>query len=69
MTRTGETVGKPAVRLTGTDGNVFALLGKCSRALRGAGLDSEAEEMATRVMAAGSYDEALQVMMQYVDAQ
>lgn len=59
---------KPAVQLTGTDGNVFALVGRCSRALKTAGLRAEADEMTERVFAAGSYDEALQVMLQYVDA-
>ncbi len=59
---------KPIANLSGSDGNVFFLIGTCSRALKRAGLSDEAGEMARRVMDAGSYDEALQIMMQYVDA-
>lgn len=59
---------KPAVALVGTDGNVFALLGTCTRALRRDGLTAEASELTNRVMAAGSYDDALGIMLQYVDA-
>ena len=59
---------KPEVQLTGTDGNVFALLGTCTRALRRDGLTAEASELTNRVMAASSYDDALATMMQYVDA-
>ena len=59
---------KPEVQLTGTDGNVFALIGTCSRALKRAGLREQATEMTNRVMSAESYDEALAIMMQYVEA-
>lgn len=59
---------KPIANLTSSDGNVFALLGTCTRVLKRAGLTTEANELAERVMGAGSYDEALQTMMQYVDA-
>lgn len=59
---------KPTADLLGSDGNVFALLGTCTRALWRAGLREQADELAGRVMAAGSYDEALQTMLQYVDA-
>ena len=60
---------KPTANLLGSDGNVFFLLGTCTRALKRAGLKAEAEELANRVMGAGSYDEALQTMLQYVDAE
>lgn len=58
---------KPKVQLSGTDGNVFALLGLCKRALRHAGQDAKAQEMQSKVLSAGSYDEALCVMMEYCD--
>lgn len=58
---------KPHVRLTGTDGNVFALLGLCSRALKNAGQSTRADELRTRVFNAGSYDEALNLMCEYCD--
>ena len=59
---------KPEVELSTCDGNVFMLLGRCTKALKRAGLGEAAEELANRVMACKSYDEALQTMMQYVKA-
>lgn len=59
---------KPEVQLVGTDGNVYALLGRCSRALKEAGEANRAKEMTTRVFGSGSYDEALRIMLEYVDA-
>jgi hypothetical protein len=59
---------KPMVKLTGTDGNVFALLGRCSAALKRAGRHAKAEELRERVMGSKSYDEALSIMLEYVDA-
>ena len=60
---------KPSVQLTGTDGNVYALMGRCSRALKQAGLADKAEEMVERInKEAEDYDHALRIMMEYVDA-
>jgi hypothetical protein len=58
---------KTKVKLTGTDGNVFALIGRCSSALKKDGKNAEAKEMAEKCFSAGSYDEALCVMMEYCD--
>jgi hypothetical protein len=59
---------KASVKLLGTDGNVFALLGRCTSSLKKAGQHEAARELAEKVMAAHSYDEALVVvMMEYVD--
>jgi len=58
---------KPAVQLTGTDGNVFALAGLVSRALKRAGQPEKAKEFSTRLWACGSYDEALALMGEYVE--
>lgn len=58
---------KPTVELIGQDGNVFNLLGICSKALRRAGQTDKAQEMSQKVMSCGSYDEALQIMMEYVE--
>ena len=58
---------KPIVKLTGTDGNVFALLGTYTKALKRADQPAQARELAAKVLAAKSYGEALQLMMQYVD--
>ena len=59
---------KPACQLTGTDGNVFALAGRVSQTLKRAGMPERAKEFTERVFKSGSYDEALQVMCEYVDA-
>ena len=60
--------GKPKCRLTGTDGNIFALAGKVSSALKRAGQGGKATEMAKRVFASGSYHEALGIIQEYVEA-
>ena len=59
---------KPRVKLVGTDGNIFAVIGQCARALRKAGQTDKAKEMTEAAFKAKSYDEALGVCMQYVDA-
>lgn len=58
---------KPTVELIGQNGNVFNLLGICSKALKRAGQADKAKEMSQKVMSCGSYDEALQIMMEYVE--
>ncbi len=58
---------KPVAKLIGADGNVFNLLGVCKSALSKAGMRDKADEMTKRVFDCGSYDEALQIMMEYVD--
>ena len=58
---------KPKVQLVGQDGNVFNLLGICTKALKRAGQYEEAQELQKRVFASQSYDEALVLMMEYVD--
>ena len=57
---------KPIVQLSGEDGNTLAIVGRCRRALRRVGQEAQADKMAERVWAAGSYDEALQIVMEYV---
>ena len=59
---------KPSVKLVGTDGNIFAVVGRCARALREAGQADKAKEMTEFAFKAGSYDEALGICMRYVDA-
>lgn len=58
---------KPIVKAIGENGNVFNLLGICSRALKQIGQTDEAKEMSARVFACGSYDEALRIMMEYCE--
>lgn len=60
---------KPVCKLIGTDGNVFALIGRVRRVLNEAGQQKEATRMLERCFKARSYDEALQIMMEYVEVQ
>lgn len=59
---------KPVVTLVGRDGNIFSIVGRCARALRSAGEREAAKQMTQRVMASGSYDEALGIILEYVEA-
>lgn len=58
---------KPTVKLTDTDGNVFALAGKVRQALRRAGQDKEAKEFGEKLWKCGSYEQALKLMADYVE--
>lgn len=58
---------KPKVKLVGQDGNIFNILGIASRALKEAGYADEAKEMQTEDFASDSYEEALAIVLQYVD--
>ncbi|MDP9335524.1 MAG: hypothetical protein M3Q30_19770 [Actinomycetota bacterium] len=55
-----------ALKLIGTDGNAFSVLGKAQRALRRAGVDP-APFMAEAT--AGDYDHLLGVVMQWFDVE
>lgn len=59
--------GPPACRLVGTDGNVFAIIGRVQRTLREAGQPERAEAFVTRAFQAKSYDEVLVLCLEYVD--
>jgi len=58
---------KPRCHLIGTDGNIFALMGRVSKTLKKAGLKEEAKQMCDKVMASGSYDEALTILDEFVE--
>lgn len=58
---------KPVVQLTGTDGNVFAVIGAVKRALIEAGLRDEARRFVDASFAAGSYDEVLRLALAYCE--
>lgn len=60
---------KPKCQLVGQDGNIFNLIGIASRALKEAGMRDKAKEMVEKVTQAKSYDEALQVIMKYVEVE
>ena len=59
---------RPQVKLIGEDGNIFNLMGIASRTLKNAGYKQEATEMIERITTtAKSYDEALNIISQYVN--
>jgi len=55
------------VKLTGTDGNAFAIMGKVSQALRKADVSKEERDAFFAEATAGDYDHALQTCMKWVD--
>lgn len=58
---------KPVAKLSDENGNVFNLLGICTRALKRAEQPEQAAALQLEVLAAGSYDAALQAMMRYCE--
>lgn len=58
---------KPTVTFTGENGNIFNLLGIASRALKKVSQRDKATEMRSRVTKSKSYDEALLIIMEYVE--
>jgi hypothetical protein len=60
---------KPKCRLVGEDGNIFFVLGRVRQALKASGKNDQVQEVSERVMASGSYDEALRIIMEYVDVE
>ncbi len=64
----GQTVKeKPVCSLIGQDRNIFNLMGIASRMLKQNGMAEEAQEMRKRITASGSYDEALNIIGEYVN--
>jgi single-strand DNA-binding protein len=57
---------KPSIRATG-DGNIFSITGRASAALRENGEGGLVSIMQKRVTASHSYQEALEVILEYVD--
>ena len=60
---------RPKMRLCGMDGNIFAILGNASRLLRRDGQADRTKEMADRVFASGSYEQALSIISEYVETE
>ena len=60
---------RPKMNLLGMDGNIFAVLGKASQLLRRNGLNGQAKEMSNRVFESHSYQEALQIISEYVETE
>ena len=60
---------RPKMRLCGMDGNIFSILGNASRLLRRDGQADRVKEMADRVFASGSYEQALSIISEYVETE
>lgn len=58
---------KPSCRLSGTDGNVFSVIGAVRRALVSAGQRDQARAFVERAMKADSYDAVLALCFDYVE--
>lgn len=60
---------KPTVHINfdGPDGNIFAIAGIAGRALRRAGLADLAKEMYNKLRDTHSYEEALDMISEYVE--
>ena len=60
---------KPTCELVGTDGNVFAIIGKVSRTLKQAGQADKAKEFTQKAFSSASYDAVLQLCFDYVEVE
>lgn len=58
---------KPKCALIGQDGNIFNLVGIASRTLKQNGMKEESNEMSNRVFSSHGYDEALNIIGEYVE--
>lgn len=58
---------KPQCPLIGANGNIFNLMGIATNSLKAAGMEKEAEDMFDRITKSGSYNEALNILMEYVE--
>lgn len=60
---------KPKMELVGHDGNIFSILSRASRLLKENDQKQEAKEMWNRVLDSHSYDEALNIISEYVETE
>jgi hypothetical protein len=58
---------KPRVRVVGEDGNAFAILGRCARAMKNTGATNEQVKEFTRQATAGDYNHLLRTTMEWVE--
>ncbi|QNR70409.1 hypothetical protein IAQ67_29080 (plasmid) [Paenibacillus peoriae] len=58
---------KPFVQLTGTDGNVFAIIGRVSGTLKSNNLKDQADEFIEKAFASGRYEEVIQLVSNYCE--
>jgi len=60
---------KPVVKLVGSDGNAFAVMGKVKQALKREGADQEYIDKYLEEAMSGDYDHLLCVSMEYADVE
>lgn len=60
---------KPLVKLTEEDGNIFSIMGTCTKALKRIGQYEKAKELTNKIFSSSSYEEALQICMEYVEVE
>jgi hypothetical protein len=60
---------KPRAKLIGANSNIFNLLGIANAALRANGQADKIKELNKRVTTSHSYDEALCIIMKYVEVE
>ena len=67
MEKTIKTPNRPKVKLVGTDGNAFELLGRCQQAARKAKWDKEVTAAVLDEAMAGDYDHLLATLVTYFE--
>lgn len=67
MSRKATRQDKPECQLTGSDGNVFMIIGKVSVTLKRAGMSDEASEFKSKATKCKSYEDVLALCEDYVD--
>lgn len=65
----GNIMSKPKCKLIGTDGNIFTLAGRVQKTLKKEGLKEQAEEFMALLPNCRSYDEAIRLIMEYVEVE
>ena len=60
---------KPKCELIGKDGNVFAIIGTVQKVLKKATMPEQAKEFGAKALKLHSYDEVLQLVMEYVEVE
>lgn len=58
---------RPKSPIIGADSNIFNIMGIASKTLKHNGMTEESKEMCSRVTSSGSYEEALGIIMEYVE--
>ncbi|MDE6087779.1 MAG: hypothetical protein K2G25_05275 [Oscillospiraceae bacterium] len=67
MTKLAEYEDKPECPLIWQNGNIFVLMGVASKTLKKHHMQEQAAEMRSRVTSSHSYEEALGVILEYVN--